>query len=193
MWYLQPNRKSCKKKTEITMPEWKHPQDYGGFSPDGDYVMYARHRDSSLLENSNFEYLKKHLMKLLENKDFGEAPPKRDLYSLYDIPEEWIYDWSAGCWAYGWREYLMVRRDAPTELLESAQKIWDDLQDNYPVFDEDDYSRRQTEAICNYWEGMSVGERVYYCQEAGISMFAARNGCIPTEVYDYLSDSGEFA
>ena len=178
---------------EITMPVWKHPRDYGGFSPDGDYVLYARHRDSSLLDNSNFECLKEHFMKAIKDSNLGEAPPRKDPSGWYDIPEEWVYDWSASCWAHGWREYLMMRADAPEELLKVAQEIHDDLTNNYPVFNDDDYSRRQDESVCEFWGSMSIGGRVHYCQKAEVSVFAARHEEIPIEVFDLLYDSGEFA
>ena len=178
---------------EMTMPVWKHPEYYAGFSPDGDYVLYARHRDSSILDNSNFECLKEHLMKAVKDPNLGEAPPRKDPSDWYDIPEGWIYDWSASCWAHGWREYLMVRADAPEELLKVAQEIHDDLTNNYPVFNDDDYSHRQDEAICEFWGRMSISERVYLCQKAEVSVFTARHEEIPVEVYDYWYDSGEFA
>lgn len=38
------------------LPEraWKHPECYGGFSPDGDYLILSRHRDSDILSESNW-------------------------------------------------------------------------------------------------------------------------------------------
>ena len=36
------------------MQAWEHPSDYGGFSPDGDFVLLSQHRDSDVLSRSNW-------------------------------------------------------------------------------------------------------------------------------------------
>ena len=57
---------------------------------------------------------------------------------------------------------------------------------DYPVLDEEDWSRREFEAQCETWENAGLQGRIDYCRRAGISIFAARrknfheddNGCL---------------
>ena len=42
---------------------WSHPSDYGGHSPDGDYMMCGQSRDSDALERSNYERICEDLVK----------------------------------------------------------------------------------------------------------------------------------
>ena len=48
-------------------------------------------------------------------------------------------------WACGWIDELMVHEDAPEAVLILAANIHSQLQD-YPILDEEDYSRREFEA-----------------------------------------------
>lgn len=171
------------------MIKWTHPRDYAGYNPTDDYVLYMRHRDSSILDNSDFDCLYYHLRTIAKN---CPEPDIRHDHRGDEIPSDWVYTWTASCWAHGWREYLMVRGDAPESLLKKAEECFNAIN-NYLIFDEADYSRRQDAAICDYWEDMGTSERIHYCAEAGVSIFAARRNEIPSDVYDALYDSGEFA
>lgn len=80
----------------------------------------------------------------------------------------------------------MVRQDAPEQVLATAAEIHAAL-DSYPILDEDDYSEKQYEAVHKYWSERSIKERVYYCQEAGACIFAARReDDVPDSVFDIL-------
>ena len=157
---------------------WKHPSDYAGFSPDGDYVIYVRNRDSSILENSNYDRIFQDLQKLDEKHQTDDT-------------ESFVYDFRAGHWAVGWVEYLLVSKDAPDEILQAAGETICALSD-YPVYDETDYSDRQFNEICQYWENMSTSERIEYCADNDTSIFAARSDAIPDMVFDGLSQSESF-
>lgn len=89
---------------------------------------FAKHRDSGLLEQSNYEVIKKDL-----EERFSE-----------DVQSEHF-----GHWAVGWIDELAVR------MLDKKGKItaagmaaleWQEKLADYPVADEEDYSERQTEA-----------------------------------------------
>lgn len=171
------------------MIKWTTPKDYAGYNPTDDYVLYMRHRDSSILDNSNFDCLCVHLK--LISKNCPEPNMRLDYYGD-EIPSDWVYTWTTSCWAHGWREYLMVRGDAPELLVKEAEACFNAI-DGYPIFNEDDYINRQDAAIWNYWEHIGTSERIHYCNESDVSIFAARRNEIPSDVYDALLDSGEFA
>jgi hypothetical protein len=148
---------------------WRRPPDYGGFNPEGDYVICTQNRDSSILEQTNY----KGVYRLLECTADVDAP---------------VYDWRAGHWAVGWVEYLMVSRNAPACILREAAQILEAL-DGYPVLDDEAYSNAQFNAVYDYWESMPIAERVDYCRDSGCSIFGARNKYeIPEQVYDRLSE-----
>jgi hypothetical protein len=177
---------------EITMHRWSKPEYYWGFSPDGDYGIYAINRDSPILGQSNFDCIKKVLEEFIVKNQLPEAPTRYDSDGD-EMPGGWVYDFEVGCWAHGWRKYLMLNQDAPQELIEYANEIVEDLKHCYPIFDEDDYTQRQDDAIWQYWKEMSVKWRAEECREAGVSIFAARRDELPPEVYDRFYENGSFA
>lgn len=168
------------------LPEyaWKHPRDYAGFSPDGDYVLATRSGNQrTILEESNW-------YSMIAGLNVPAEP--------YDCREtDWtsrpiLYTWTASHWAVGYVEYLMLRADAPEELQENAAELLCALAD-YPILDESDYSDRQWKAMCEYWERDSVRGRMEFCREAGVSLFAARRADVPGRVTEYLLDGEMFA
>lgn len=180
--------------TEITLQRWEQPQYYYGFSPIGDYCIYARHRDSDILTNSNFETLEKLLFEAA--KKLPEPETRYDNQER-EMPSSWVYTFSASCWAFGWREYLMIRYmehgpEGYDELVQQANALVSSIRDIYPILDEDNYWQRQDDAMTDYWKGLSMKERVELCQENDTSIFSARADYPPANVRDAWSDSGEF-
>jgi hypothetical protein len=153
------------------LERWDHPTGFDsnanfiGYKPTG-YVIYSRNRDSSILEETNFAAILKDLG--------GEG----DLVRVV----------RHGHWACGWIEYITVDDTAPASLLDQCVDIVRALSD-YPVYSDDLYSEAQWEAIAEHWERSNLRDRVKYCKEAGISMFAARRDDIPEGVWEVLSDS----
>lgn len=157
------------------MQKWKHHDSYGGFSPDGDYVLYARTRDSQILTESNWDYIVKKLNVLaFDNGSYSDCKGLNDSRAA-------AYHWRAGHWACGWIEYLMIRHDAPPEIIAAAQSIHDDLE-SYPVLDEDDYSTRQYDAAEQYWSEMSEEERAEAIKEHGTEE-SARDDLYQSEMF----------
>lgn len=148
--------------------KWEHPDSYAGFSPDGDFLVLARNRDSDILTESNWHAVREDLKAHAETLD---PEPLRPDHPGGDVP--YVYDWRAGHWACGWVEYLMIREDAPDSLKALAGAIVAALA-NYPVYSEDDYSQRQDEARAEYWDRASLSERMDWCRDAGCSIFVAR-------------------
>ncbi len=128
---------------------WEHPKNYGGFSPDGDFLAYSKSRDESLLNRSNFNTIKKCLLHVSEQQP--ECTALHDASDRYSIPDQWVYTWTASCSMRGWVEYLMVRQDAPAPILAELEECLGRLE-RYPVLNEDDYSRRVHEEIVRRWE-----------------------------------------
>ena len=162
--------------------KWERPPSYGGHSPDGDYLIYSRTRDSGILGNVNYERILQCLEAHANMLD--EPDPDED-------ERPWVYDFRAGHWACGWTEHIILRKDAPDCLLKVAGEIYCCMQE-YPVFDESAYSNACWEAIHEYWEQCSIDERITYCKDAKVSILASRRDEIPGEVYDHLSQQPEF-
>ncbi|MDE2022560.1 MAG: hypothetical protein KGI71_06655 [Patescibacteria group bacterium] len=150
---------------------WKHPDSYGGFSPEGDYLIVSQHRDSDALTRSNY----RSVMRILEGESY-DSGHSGELAA--DRPP--VYDWRARHWAVGWIEYIMVRADAPETTLIAAAEILAALAD-YPVVDESDYSELEFSEACDTWEHATIADRVEWCRECGISIFAARRSELPQD------------
>lgn len=152
------------------LPTWDHPTGFDsdanfiGSKPKG-YVIYSRNRDSSILENVNFDGI---LSDLGGEGEHVEVVRHRH-------------------WACGWIEYLVVSKEAPTSLLDQCVDIVKGLAD-YPIYSDDAYSEAQYEAIQAYWlDSLTLRERIDLCRDNGASIFAARRESIPDSVYDSLS------
>jgi hypothetical protein len=145
---------------------WAHPRDYGGFSPDGDYVIATQNRDSDALARSNYRRILSDLQALPYPDDM--EPP--------------AYDFRAGHWAVGWVEYIIVSSTAPDDTIIAAAEIVAALSD-YPVYDEEDYSELEYSEACDYWARCSVRERAHMIAESrcGASIFAARRDYLPND------------
>ena len=153
---------------EILAPRaWTRPDSYIAFddsaNPVGHYVIAAQHRDSDVLERSNFECIK---------RDMSELPGS----------DNWLYTFSASHWAVGWVEYLILRNDAPETALGMAAEIVAALED-YPVYDESHYSDLEYTEICEAWESLTPRGRAAAIKHTGAncSIFAARRAFLPED------------
>ena len=170
---------------------WEHPPSYGGHSPVGDFLIYSRNRDSSILENVNYDEILRVLRE--EQEKQCEAPEvEGEEYT------PWVYDFRASHWGVGWVEYIIVRKEAPEALLTLAGEIFCALSD-YPVFSDDLYSEAQHEAICEYWENCGAQEQMEYLIKSGMPEAEADRLTdlddappMPDSAYDELSQSEMF-
>lgn len=76
-----------------------------------------------------------------------------------------------GHWGPGWFEIALVRPDS--EAAKLAEQFENALAD-YPVLDDNDFSDRAFVAACEYYESMSLREKVELIQRYGENVFAAR-------------------
>ena len=81
-----------------------------------------------------------------------------------------------GHWGPGWYEIIIVRPDTPAAA--AASKIESAL-DDYPVLNEEDFCQREHDEATETWGFYSIADRVELCQEAGVSVFAARHDYYP--------------
>ncbi len=148
---------------------WKAPSNYSGFSPDGDYVILSKGRDSTLLEQCNWDVACDSLHAVYYEKGNGgiESRPM-------------VYHWQARHWAIGWMEYLCVRSDAPESTLTTAGELVCALAE-YPVLDDTLYSKLEFEAVLDYWSRCNLWDKVEYLQRAELSIFAARRDDFPRD------------
>lgn len=145
-----------------------HFADFATFDRNEYYVAYGQHRDSDTLTRSNFRVM---LAKL-----GGESETVlvvRDSHCMV-----------------GWVEAIYIHESDTARLIE-AYDILDKL-DNYPVVDEEDWSDLQRQEAAQFWQVLSLRERIDVCERFDISPFAARRTELPEDprggLIDYLSD-----
>lgn len=85
-----------------------------------------------------------------------------------------------GHWGPGWFEIIIVKPDskAHTQALEIEKRLED-----YPVLDEEDFSRREWEDMQETWLNMSMWNRIKLCSEFNVSIFASRRDEVPDDSY----------
>lgn len=115
-------------------------------------VLLGQNRDSDCLTRSNFESA----LDIL-----GGENDKVQIHRF-------------GHWANGWFELILVHPDLEIE----AQKIVDSLED-YPVLNENHFSELQWNEGQDYWDSLSLKDKIDYCIDANISIFAARSESVP--------------
>jgi len=149
--------------------KWQTPDSYFGFNPVGDYVIYTQTRDSSILEEVNYKRI---LEDLKAEAEKHPEPPETEGAEEW-LP--WVYDWRASHWACGWVEYIMIRKDSPQAILDMAGEILCALAD-YPCYDESAWSDAEYEAMADYWESLSIRDRVRDYGDQVESPFQLRHG-----------------
>lgn len=166
---------------KLGLTEWEHPPYYGGFSPVGDFLAAVKTRDSGLLERTNWDII---VNALAELNQTHEAPQDPELESG---DENYFYTFVARHWACGWVEYAMVRRDAPDEYQELLYEFESALA-GYPILDETAYCVALYEEIYSIWDHAGLRDRMEYCRQAGVSIFASRREVMPDQVYGILEN-----
>jgi hypothetical protein len=73
---------------------------------------------------------------------------------------------------------LILVDDQNEEKTRVAEEIERCLSD-YPILDDEKFSSAMESAISEFWEECGMRERIQYCSDYGISIFAARHNYIP--------------
>jgi hypothetical protein len=146
---------------------WTRPNNYTGPEWSDYYVFLSQTRDSDTLTRSNF-------ICALEQVG-GES--------------ETVIVVNESHWAVGWIEWIAIHKD-DAKSLAIAEDIAEALE-SYPVVNEDHWSELEWNEACDFWESLSISERIAYCKDVGLSIFAARSSTIPPDdngaLYDLLT------
>ena len=131
-----------------TVKGWNCPKCYMGATWEGwSSAGFGQSRDSDALEASNFQIAYDALKGFSE---LGDA----DGDATVTIVRE-------GHWAVGWVEWIAIH-DSNVVALEKARELCERAND-YPVLDEDDFSRREDEECGKIWSNcFDASERVDY-------------------------------
>lgn len=119
----------------------------------------SQSRNSNTLERVNFEQSSEAVLKVSQNEE-------TEIHRF-------------GHWACGWYELLLIHPE-DTEALKVASQIAAGLED-YGVVNEEALSEAEYDEACEYWEGMSVSDRIDVCNRFGASIFAARSDTLPDD------------
>ena len=103
------------------MKKWSRVENYIGESYNDYYVLLSRHRDSGLVEESNFQSALKALN--------GKSDTVKIIRAKH--------------WAVGWIEVILIH-ESDKEAIEKGIEIEKSLE-NYPILDEDDFYERESE------------------------------------------------
>ena len=117
----------------VLFKKWERQSNYWGFNPEADVLVYSVHRDSDLIDVSNFHALEKKLMEFDDKEG-------REQYT-----ESPVYSWRAKHFVVGWIDYLMLSSDAFERLKAYANHLLIEIQE-YSILDEEDLANRELEA-----------------------------------------------
>lgn len=145
--------------------QWERPDHYFGASWPDYYVFLCQHRDSDSVTRSNFEVGLRELG--------GESE------TVIVVRERH--------WAVGWVEWIGIHKSDELKIIEADEMLC--AISDYPVLSDDHHSELEWNEISDYWERMRVRDRIEYCRNAGISIFAARRDYLPEDPTGYLFES----
>lgn len=94
-----------------------------------------------------------------------------------------------GHWACGWFELIVVRPDTPEATR--AQELRDALED-YPVLDDEDYSRREWEDYEEYWDSYEYIRGLGVSEEISSVLGEMGRDVLRTELFEPSINSGEY-
>lgn len=155
---------------------WKTPSDWAGKSWHGWFVFIGRNRDSGDLDSSNFECALKALRELPDSEvDDSENDGCADASCIQVVSESH--------WACGWIEWIAIHQSA-TDHVKLAESLESSLED-YPVLDEDDFSRREHESYLESWDSWG---RKDYLKSLRIAFFDYVDGTEWSHLIDVIDD-----
>jgi hypothetical protein len=130
---------------------WTHPSNYFGATWENWYSAgFGQSRDSDHLEASNFQYALERLLALSTVLELEDGPTVQIVRENH--------------WAVGWIEWIAIHK-SNTVALQMARQLCKRAND-YPILDEEDFSRREDEECSYLWEHCySPSERVRYFRE----------------------------
>jgi hypothetical protein len=89
-------------------------------------------------------------------------------------------------WAVGWVEWIAIHK-SNVAAIEAAKFLCNKAND-YPVLNESDWSELEYTQAMDYWDSMSLSEKVRFCADCNVSIFAARRSSdLPDRLYERLT------
>ena len=169
---------------------WERPDCWFGKPWEGWYVAYARHRDSDPITECNYEIFLDKLKSLAKDVLVDDTANAEQSYRTNE--EDWtetetVFVVRESHWAVGWVEYIVVH-PSNEKAVQLADKMLCDLE-AYPILDDDLLTELEDEQIESWWEGMSIRERVEWCQDNEDSIFAARHDYPPMNTHYALREA----
>lgn len=116
--------------TSEYLTKWETPDSYFGYDPVDHFVLYSKTRDCSILTFSNYEQV------------------------LESVPK--ATEFRASCSMHGYIDYIILHED---EDLRDAEEIACALAE-CPILNDSDYSDRKYQAINNYFDNLTISERL---------------------------------
>ena len=127
---------------------------------------------------------------LTQNRDSGTVTRSNFISAMNELDGEDSLNVKIlrfGHWACGWWEMIAVKHNTREHL--EALDIEKRMKD-YPVVNEDHLSELEWNETQDYWNDLSLREKVDLCKEHNISIFSARLSYIPDNdtgtLYEYL-------
>ena len=137
------------------MKKWSRVENYIGESYNDYYVLLSRHRDSGLVEESNFQSALKALN--------GKSDTVKIIRAKH--------------WAVGWIEVILIH-ESDKEAIEKGNEIEESLK-SYPIFNDEDFYERESEKRDEYIEEI----RKDIANECG-DRWDLTNNATDEEIYD---------
>lgn len=128
------------------LKRWTYPDSYIGPTFENYYVFLGRNRESSILENCNFDVAIERLKKIAEESE-----------NTFQIVR-------ASHFLVGWIEWIAVHESAE-DVLKLADKIQEELND-YPSLDDDMLTTLEDEEADRIWKDCyKIPERIKYIRK----------------------------
>lgn len=144
---------------------WERPSDYFGAAWPEYFVFLYQHRDSDSVQRSNFIV--------------GLEALGGESETVIVVRERH--------WAVGWIEWIGIHESDEARIIKADEMLC--ALSDYPVLSDDHLSELEWNEVSDYWERMRVRDRIEYCRDAGISIFAARRDYLPEDPTGYLFES----
>jgi len=149
--------------------KWTRPDSFMAFTHGAPYngewyVFLGQHRESSILDQVNF------------------ITGLRELGGTSDT----VMVVQESCSLVGWIQWIAIH-ESDTESLEKADDMLCAIAD-YPVLDEMAYSEHQTDEMYQYWEKLSLRDRMEWASDGYCSAMEIRHDCPPELVLDAMHD-----
>lgn len=164
----------------MNLQKWTRPSCYIGAEWYGWYVFLSQNRDSSLLEQSNFQCALESVKPLA-----CDVATEDDASGVQVVRENH--------WACGWVEWIAIH-ESNKEAIAEAERLLESLED-YPVLDEMHWSQMEHNAYLEAWESFGHHDFIASLESFELIEKGACDECTKEatlEAFELLIPSGEY-